>query len=287
MITLSKTENCNYIEIKSESLSDFISNPNNYTKFTLTGKLNCCDSEEVTATIEENDLGDNVWQLQFPTNGSADITGLFFENIYTGQQFNALSSILSVGDYMCSTGDITALFTLIQDWFTLNFGITVTQNYTYDAGTNTCTYTIIDLPVNIRPVKLVTELSGVSNDVYFTYFPIEGVFFTGTSLLVTPSFFNLTEFVDGIYSFTLTYYSDESIITETTCFFFDCKTACQVSTKLEQLFSKEKTATNIFLLHYTLTEGSNCGCNCAELCEIFTKLCAELGDLTCSSCNCN
>jgi len=181
---------------------------------------------------------------------------------------------------MCSTGDITNLFTIVDAWFTTNFGAPVTQNYIYDITTNTCQYTITDLPVNITPIKLVTDVG----DTYFGYFPIEGMFFNSNMMYIAPSFFSSEQFTDGVYSFSITLISkDQVITTESNCFFFDCKTGCEVSTKIKELeeASNPKNATNIFLLHYTLTEGSNCGCNCDELCEIFRKLCNNLNSTSC------
>jgi len=287
MMYLSKTQDCRFIELKSDTISDFILDPTKYTSFTITAKLNCCSNEEVTKTLEGLEIGDNVFTLQFPTNPVVYLTSFVFENIYTHQQF-----YLPIGgdavSYMCSTGDITDLFTVVQSWFTANFSTTVTQNYTYDALTNTCEYTITDLPVNITPVSLLTNIEGDVQNIYFGYFPIEGMFFNSNLMYIAPSFFSLDKFVDGIYSFTLTFNTkDNTITTESNCFFFDCETKCKVSTKLEELLNCNKTATNIFLLHYTLTEGGNCGCNCDDLCTIFNKLCSELGtNESCLNCGC-
>lgn len=287
MMYLSKTQDCRFIELKSDTISDFILNPTKYTSFTITAKLNCCSNEEVTHTLEGLEINSNVFTLQFPTNPVVYLTSFVFENIYTHQQF-----YLPIGgdaiSYMCNTGDITDLFTVVQDWFTANFSTTVTQNYTYDALTNTCEYTITNLPVNITPVSLLTNIEGNVQNIYFGYFPIEGMFFNSNLMYIAPSFFSLDKFVDGIYSFTLTFNTkDDTITTESNCFFFDCETKCKVSTKLEELLNCNKTATNIFLLHYTLTEGGNCGCNCDDLCTIFNKLCSELGtNESCFNCGC-
>ena len=283
MMYLSKTEDCQFIEIKSDIVSDFILNPGNYTSFTITGTLSCCSDENVTHTLTEDEIDSNVFTLQFPTNGAVLLDELVFENIYTHQQFT-LPIGTTAATYMCSTGDITNLFTIVDAWFTTNFTTTVTQNYIYDPVANTCQYTITDLPVNIIPVKLTTDIQ----EIYFGYFPIEGMFVNNYMLYIAPSFFSLDKFIDGIYSFTLTFKSaDGFIITESNCFFFDCETKCKVSTKLEELLNCNKAATNIFLLHYTLTEGGNCGCNCEELCTIFNKLCSELGtNESCANCGC-
>lgn len=288
MMYLSKTEDCQFIEIKSDTISDFILNPSNYTSFTITAKLNCCGDEEITETITGLEIGSNVFTLQFPVAPTTTLDSIVFENIFTHQQFLLPLGSIEVADYMCSTGDITLLFPIIDAWFVTNFGGSVTQDYTYNAITNTCVYTITDLPLNITPVNMVTYVGGNQQDIYFGYFPIEGMFFNSNVMYISPLFFNMTTFVDGIYSFTFRFVNKlNNIVTESNCFFFDCETKCKVSTKLNELLDCNKTATNIFLLHYTLTEGSNCGCNCEELCTIFNKLCSELGiNQTCVTCGC-
>jgi hypothetical protein len=284
MVYLSKTQDCQFIEIKSDTISDFILNPSNYTSFTISAKINCCSEGEVSQTITRSEIGSNVFTLQFPVNPTTIIDSIVFENIFTHQQFTLPIGSAEVADYMCSTGDITLLFPIIDAWFVTNFGSSVTQGYIYDAITNTCVYTITDLPENITPVNMVTYVVGNQQDIYFGYFPIEGMFFNSNVMYISPSFFNMVNFTDGIYSFTLTFNNKENnIITESNCFFLDCKTGCEVSTKLQELqkIKEIENATNIFLLHYTLTEGSNCGCNCDELCEIFRKLCLELNSSSC------
>ncbi len=67
MMYLSKTEDCQFIEIKSDNISDFILNPGNYTSFTITAKINCCNDGEITHTLGEDEIGNNVFTLQFPT----------------------------------------------------------------------------------------------------------------------------------------------------------------------------------------------------------------------------
>ena len=288
MILLSKTSNCGHIKIESELISDFILNPGNYTQFQISGTMNCCTDETEVQSITGNDLATNQWTLNFPVDDTAVIKEIIFQNINTQQSWNILDpTTYNVVDYMCSTGDITLLYPIIQTWFTNNFATTVTQGYTYDAIEDICTYTIEDLPVNIRPVKMIVTVNGIDTEVYFGHFPIDNVFFSGTDIYIDPRFFGLTNFQDAVYSFTIRYASNGNIITESTCFFFDCETACKVSARVTELMNCNKVATNIFLLHYTLTEGSNCGCNCDELCEIFTKLCQELGGSdSCSNCGC-
>jgi len=87
MIYLSKTQDCQFIEVKSDIISDFILNPTNYTSFTITAKLNCCSNESITHTLTGEEIDSNVFTLQFPTNGATFLDEFVFENIYTHQQF--------------------------------------------------------------------------------------------------------------------------------------------------------------------------------------------------------
>lgn len=260
-------------------------NPSNYTKFVISSTVNCCTTSVYTQTIDETQIGTSEWSVQFPTDITATLTGLWFENVYTNVSFNALSTAVPVIDYSCITGDITNLFTIIEDWFDVNLGVTITQSYTYDAVTGICTYTISGLPNSIKPKYFEVLTSTITTYNYFTYLPISNGFFDSSSLLLSPLFYGMgNTFQDGVFTIELTYTTASgNIITEKNCFFLDCVTACTVSTKIKELeqASNEKNATNIFLLHYTLTEGSNCGCNCSELCEIFTKLCNNLNSSSC------
>lgn len=285
MLRLSKTQNCSYIKIESDILSDFISTPENYTSFTVSAKLNCCND----TTYSQNVIGDQItlseWNINFPTTITSYINGIWFENIYNNTSFNVLSSPLLVGNYSCSIGTITALFPIVEAYFLANFNIVITQSYTYDSVTGECVYTISGLPTSIKPKYFEIETSSITTYSYFSFLPITNGLFDGGSLLLSPEFFSQgNAFQDGVYSITLNYINSEgNIITENNCFFLDCNTACTVSTKIKELqeASNEKNATNIFLLHYTLTEGSNCGCNCEELCEIFRKLCTNLNSSSC------
>lgn len=285
MLTLSKTTDCGYIKIESDILSDFISNPQNYTSFTVTGKVNCCTESNYTQTIIGDQIGLSEWTIKFPTTTTSYINGIWFENIYTNASFNVLTTPLLVGDYSCSLGTITALFPIVEQYFVDNFAIVPTQSYTYDSLTGECIYTISDLPSSIKPKYFEVETSSIVTYTYFSFLPINNGFFDGAALLLSPMFFAQgLNFQDGVFTITLNYINSEgNIITETNCFFLDCNTGCTVSTKIKELqeASNEKNATNIFLLHYTLIEGSNCGCNCDELCEIFRKLCTNLNSSSC------
>jgi hypothetical protein len=107
------------------------------------------------------------------------------------------------------------------------------------------------------------------------------------TIFVKPSMFNLTTLVDGIYGLNLRLIlpaggSDN----DSTCAFIDVTYRCLLSNYLDGLIAAEDTSSISYLLHYALTIGSNCGCNCDELCEVFAALTEILKDTTTQTNDC-
>ena len=109
-------------------------------------------------------------------------------------------------------------------------------------------------------------------------------FTVDNKIKIFPGFFGLTEFIDGIYKFSIKRYQPgEGTVIESNCLFIDMTLKCKVATLLGYIIeenktrdSEEKIATIAHLLHYSLVNGSNCGCNCEEMCEVFRELNALL-----------
>lgn len=142
--------------------------------------------------------------------------------------------------------------------------------------TNIQTYSSITLTSNrcgannISIIYNTTEILNINSK----YFIVENI------LYVRPSFFNLAIFVDDVYKLTLRFTLGTSGYTLIeNCIFIDitykCKVAAYLKNILEEntnLADEEKVSTIIHILHYSLINGSNCGCNCTQLCEVFTEL---------------
>lgn len=110
--------------------------------------------------------------------------------------------------------------------------------------------------------------------------------FTADGIKIYPLFFGLTAFIDGIYNFSVKRFEDEQgTVTEDNCLFVDLTYKCKVATLLKCIIeenkkqSTEKISTVIHVLHYSLVNGSNCGCNCTEMCEIFRELTTLLANV--------
>lgn len=81
--------------------------------------------------------------------------------------------------------------------------------------------------------------------------------------------------IDGVYNIhlKLEYTDNGGYETEEMCAFIDIKTKCLVAAKITELLSDDTTdGENVHLLHYALVNGSNCGCNCEDLCKIYDEI---------------
>jgi hypothetical protein len=75
---------------------------------------------------------------------------------------------------------------------------------------------------------------------------------------------------DGVYSVNIQTSSVEEGGSETdACAFLDCETKGMVCSNIDQLLNCD---TDLFLMHYGLTIGDDCNCNCEALCELYDKL---------------
>jgi hypothetical protein len=104
--------------------------------------------------------------------------------------------------------------------------------------------------------------------------------FDSTGITIKPLFFGSDTLVDGVYSFTIKYIKQgtNGLVVESNCLFLDVTLSCSISQTLNQLVEESKdgtlepTSSMIHLLHYGLTNGSNCGCNCDDMIEAFKEL---------------
>lgn len=113
----------------------------------------------------------------------------------------------------------------------------------------------------------------------FPYTATPKITFGATSITIWPAFFGLTEFTDGIYKFEVKIYEiGQGTTLESNCIFIDITFKCKVAALLKNIITENKTksgeklSTTAHILHYALFNGSNCGCNCEEMCQVFTYL---------------
>lgn len=130
----------------------------------------------------------------------------------------------------------------------------------------------VDATINCCPqlYSQIQPLPLVPND-YFV--------FSAAGIEVKPAFFNVispNKIIDGVYHFNVKIFTDlDNYHYEEDCAFMDITFKCKVAAYIDALNDKNEDgefATNIHILHYALVNGSNCGCNCVDMCSVFKNL---------------
>ena len=106
----------------------------------------------------------------------------------------------------------------------------------------------------------------------------KNVYIQDSTLYILPQYFSGNEFANGVYKIIVEFTTATGYIIMQNCYFVDRNMACKVSSLLQNIVKEnensdiEPIGTMAHLLHYALFNGSNCGCNCSEMCEIFKVL---------------
>lgn len=138
-------------------------------------------------------------------------------------------------------------------------------------------YTSITLNLTLNCGSVITKTQSITDTASNT----NPFYITAGILYLKASLFSLGIYVDGIYkvSIKLTKVNSGGYLLLDNCIFVDITYKCKVAAYLQNLVEENKTldesekiGTIIHLLHYGLVNGSNCGCNCAELCVVFNEL---------------
>lgn len=119
-------------------------------------------------------------------------------------------------------------------------------------------------------------------------------YFLGDDLIIKPYFFGGTT-VDGVYRVSITINTAQTGVMYTMCIFIDVTLKCKIAAIMKDIVEEnagawqtEKKATIIHILHYSLVNGSNCGCNCNEMCTVYDELISILSNIdpTIIDCGC-
>lgn len=119
------------------------------------------------------------------------------------------------------------------------------------------------------------------------------------SIRINPIFFGgITQLVNGVYKISIKIFQSAPV-TETiliaNCTLVDMDLNCKVSALLHNIIGEyedklaEKPSSLAHLLHYSLVNGSNCGCNCDEMCKNYDALIDILTNIDpqlLADCNC-
>lgn len=272
------TKQGNFIRLQSDNISDVIDNIEDYSKVEVTANRNCCSSGYKSATLGASEkswrsdlteivqLNYSVIELNiygFSTQLTHDLVVTPVATDYVRD--NCMSGVCTLQTY---SAHFAPLFKAAIDDFFLTLGITSNVVISFSGNT----LIIEGFPENYMPMDVVGG-NGVTLSKEFTTDGRNKVFIGADSLFISASLFGETTLVDGVYEVGVkTTKISGDFIMESSCAFIDILTKCEVATHLREVSKKDSIDTLIHMMHYALINGSNCGCNCQELCKIYSEL---------------
>lgn len=283
-----------YIQL-SELPSEVLDNLSDFSSILITGNINCCQTNcgDTVNTYTLDLPVTPTWQIDLSdaVGLNSIIQELNLINYKTSQVYNVITAPIDL-QYIeancvndpCTLQDFSGYFaplfkSQIDTFFT---GIGVASNVTITFTGNIVTISNYPTGTFIIPQDIKYGLNEPYLVAPFGYAIVDSpVFLTGEGILyITPEFFNVEKLQNGIYKFTLKFNKeDESGYVEVqNCAFIDIDLACKVASVLHNVLkeskdkSSEQCSTTIHMLHYALINGSNCGCNCEELCQVYKGL---------------
>jgi hypothetical protein len=281
--------NDQFIKVKSDYISSLFQDSPPYQTVEIDLNLNCCgidDEQSISSTLLDPSTTNWNFNLDTATKLNYLLNSISYKNMITGIVSKIdLTSAIDLGyvDDNCSVNNCTLetftshfvpLFkTAIDDFFD-DLGISSNVVVTFDENT----LRIADVPT---PYIIDHVEYGVENTpVFGTYGDTESIaFLVDDSLFITPAILKRKCLVDGIYNIQLKYNdASNGFVIESNCAFVDIKTKCKVASTLQNLISEREGDNNevvsmlVHTLHYALVNGSNCGCNCDEMCEVYAEL---------------
>lgn len=293
MLDINKTTSGEYIKISSPEITTFLTSIAPFTDLTIEMGLNC--APEVKRTYKPqlpvlscaspaNEIeGRGGWRLDlsYYKINSIPMTKFIVKNIDTGEFSEEVQTITWV-DYSttCPTGcplesagtfyntNIAGAFSnaAIEGGFTGMYSAKSCGDYMqlFTAEANNIPYAI-EFANGDRKL-LQYSYAGIILDVDAIY--IDGTFMGGTSL------------VDGVYRVKYTAKQENgSGSNDSTCFFLDNATACNMVSKIGSLLQEteeqyKESGEWIALAgaHWGLTMAKDChGCNCEDLCALYKE----------------
>lgn len=292
------------IQITSDIITEVITNPFDFEKIDITVKRNCC-TEEFTDTVDitlEKKFNVKIYK---PNNEVYSyVKAVYFKNFDNNETFKIeLPSSLLIQD--CS--DLNELSLLINEYITNNFPESVIDPDGSDSDSSTSSeldtgtikticdsssdpisfiYTIWNLPENIIPIYIDFDYDNVPIMEQFYYNSSDkNSIISVTRLILNPDILALEYFPDSVYTIFLKFTKlSGTQITQSNCTFVDCTMKCKVIEKLKEL--NEKDQIELLMIHYGLSIGSNCSCECEELCTLFKKLAIWLDEEIQTNCDC-
>lgn len=234
---------------------------------------NCCPT--IYSDVISNTSRD-TWTVGLALGKITQISAL---NVLSGLPINLINTEYNIQSYSDA-----AIQTMLNEVRSNLLIAGISAGVTYNSSTHKITVTSV--PNRIAMDRITYSTSEV---LFYASVSSKGNFFSGGDLYLTEEMFGFDELKDGIYKVILTYYNDQGtdVFTEQNCFFFDNKTQCLLAQYLDKLI-KDKSDTDLHMIHYALIKGGNCKCNCDDMCKLFEYLWGKIVNITPTrDCGCN
>jgi len=237
---------------------------NSISSVTVTASYNGNDPVAVTASVSSprTYMVDGI-----PLSSLTVLNHIYIKNIITSQVFDLLN-----GDIVL---DNVGAGTVVQNQVTAQlavYGITgVSQSLGLTNGM--IHYSLSGLPAHIIMYTAEYTYSTSNQIAYFSLYDDTGLLLGGDSIIITPTFFGLDAFVDGVYNIELVISLVGGVDqTEEGCYFLDISLKCRLILNDDIECGTDKSYLDYLMLHYSLTQASNCNCDCSKMLDIFNFL---------------
>lgn len=286
MLTLTQV-GCSSILANSDVIQEFLQNLCLFEKVDIEVNMNCCGTTH-TESINIPQIPGctvNEWHVNVP-KGQTTVTleNMKFRNLLTGSVFMVPGNSTPI---VTGPDLVTFVNTVVDTFFHNNFGSPLGTVFAL-VGVGSVNYdlTIYGLPTNFAAVSTALVVDGIDYEAPFTYWvSAKNTLFTAGGILLQPDIIGADAFPDGVYKIKVTLWRPSgSRVAQQNCLFFDCNTACKVSADLDTATPEEQT--ELLMLHYGLTKGSNCACDCETLCKMYQRLHTLLTNTEISDCGC-
>lgn len=307
-----ENQNCEYVKVSSSILEDIAANPSDYVKIEIESTINCCTElftadlnfelyNDVTCTTCNNTY---VWtfDLEDIANADQEIIGIYVKNLLTGDITNILSAPIDFAAYLTACPNNTCAIDTVGSYAT-SFNNQVDTWFTNEVLWNNAKATVCgnvlqlcNLAPNYIPVYVEYTDGTITSTMPFSFFNEATSFLLSEQLYISPAFYNIDTLIDGVYKVKIKATKENGTwVEEENCAFIDCETKCKVADFVTAFLSlnveDKDEALFVTMSHYALINGSNCGCNCKELCDLYFNLYEILSSRTpitnqnvCSTC---
>lgn len=155
-----------------------------------------------------------------------------------------------------------------------NMGISgFTQATTLSDDFAAFSYSMTGLPLTVAMSTFEYEVSGVPITLYFSQIENVGVILATDIIYITPAFFGLETFAEGVYEIELSLHLDHGYIVQFSgCYFLDVTMKCRLGLTSDFECGLNTAQMQYLMLHYSLTEASNCQCECDKMHTIYEFL---------------